>query len=127
LAQSIAADGAVTFTDKLNSIRLIRIASASQPNATTARFAVVTADGSNSGFAFDKVSTVDRTAGQAILATYRVDAEPDPVTGKTINDDVEQYVFWRNGVQVDIRLAGPHGADNVDPWRTITDSFRWSK
>jgi hypothetical protein len=24
-----------------------------------------------------------------------------------------------------VTLSGPAGADNVDPWRTVTDSFRW--
>jgi hypothetical protein len=24
-----------------------------------------------------------------------------------------------------VLLGGPAGADNVDPWRTITSSFRW--
>ena len=67
-----------------------------------------------------------RPAGSAYRAVYRVDGQPDPVTGKTVNNDVEQYTFWRNGTQVDLRLSGPHGADNVDPWKIITDSFRWA-
>ena len=25
-----------------------------------------------------------------------------------------------------VTLSGPHGADNVDPWRTVTDSLTWS-
>jgi len=24
-----------------------------------------------------------------------------------------------------VLLGGPAGADNVDPWRTVTNSFRW--
>jgi hypothetical protein len=39
---------------------------------------------------------------------------------------VERYEFFRNGHTVTLTLAGPVGADNVDPWRRITDSFAWS-
>jgi hypothetical protein len=28
-------------------------------------------------------------------------------------------------MQVTIVLSGAVGADNVDPWRTVTDSFAW--
>ena len=37
-----------------------------------------------------------------------------------------RYEFFRNGQTVALTLAGPLGADNVDPWRHITDSFRWA-
>jgi hypothetical protein len=26
-----------------------------------------------------------------------------------------------------LTLSGPKGADNVDPWRKITDSLRWQQ
>ncbi|MDT7564604.1 MAG: hypothetical protein QOG76_3228, partial [Pseudonocardiales bacterium] len=25
-----------------------------------------------------------------------------------------------------LTLSGPKGADNVDPWRKVTDSLRWT-
>ena len=70
---------------------------------------------------------MQRSAGTAVRTVYRVDGPADPVTGKTVNDDVETYTFWRNGRQVTLRLSGPHGADNVDPWKIVTDSFAWQK
>lgn len=124
--QSTATDGAVTFSDKLNSIQLTWTANAPRPSDAAVKASVLTAEGGRPGFAFGQVSTVQRSAGPALRATYRVDSEPDPVTGKTVNDDVESYVFWRNGERVQLRLAGPRGADNVDPWKIITDSFRWT-
>jgi hypothetical protein len=27
---------------------------------------------------------------------------------------------------VTLTLSAPVGSDNVDPWRTVTDSFRWA-
>jgi hypothetical protein len=38
---------------------------------------------------------------------------------------VERYEFWRAGREVVLTLAGPVDADNVDPWRTVSDSLRW--
>ncbi|MDT4904221.1 MAG: hypothetical protein QOH52_2237, partial [Pseudonocardiales bacterium] len=39
---------------------------------------------------------------------------------------VERYEFWKNGNEVVLTLAAPVGADNVDPWRKVTDSFAWT-
>jgi hypothetical protein len=71
------------------------------------------------------VKTVTRKAGPAVLATYGADADPNPVTGKVVHDAVERYAFWRAGKTVVLTLSGPQGADNVDPWRIVTDSFTW--
>jgi hypothetical protein len=40
-------------------------------------------------------------------------------------DSVERYEFYQNGVEGIVTVSGPAGADNVDPWRTVTGSFRW--
>lgn len=125
-ARTVAADGAVTFTDKLNAVRLYRSTGTSQPTVASITAAVTRAEGSRPGFALDRVATVTRTAGTSYRAVYQADGQPDPVTGKTVSNDVEQYTFWRGGAQVELRLSGPRGADNVDPWRTVSDSFRWA-
>jgi hypothetical protein len=44
-----------------------------------------------------------------------------------VRESVERYAFWHAGQQVVLTLSGPRGADNVDPWRTITDSLRWQR
>ena len=49
-------------------------------------------------------------------------AEDDSVL---IHDAVERYEFWKAGTEVVLTLSGPQGADNVDPWRIVTDSFGW--
>ena len=71
------------------------------------------------------MKSVARTAGAAILITYQADSAPNPVTGKVVVEAVERYEFWRNGLRVAITLVSPVGADNVDPWRKVTDSFAW--
>ena len=60
-----------------------------------------------------------------MLITYQGTSPPNPVTGKIGTDAIERYEFWRDGHEVILTLSGPVGADNVDPWRTITDSLQW--
>jgi hypothetical protein len=43
-----------------------------------------------------------------------------------VRQDVQRYTFWKNGNQVVLTLSGAVGADNVDPWHIVTDSFRWA-
>ena len=45
----------------------------------------------------------------------------------TVAEAVERYTFWSSGVEAVLTLAGPKGADNVDPWRTVSDSLRWQR
>ena len=40
-------------------------------------------------------------------------------------NDVERYEFRHGADTVVLILSGPKGADNVDPWRIVTDSLRW--
>lgn len=118
--------GATVFTDKLNSIRIEPV---SEPNAPT--IASVTslvlpklAHGEKR-FVPGKVSVVRRTAGSAVLVTYQADGPPAAVTAKVPHLAVERYEFWRNGRAVVLTLAGVKGADNVDPWKIVTNSFGW--
>ena len=116
---------AVLFTDKLNVIS-IWTAKAAAPTVASARAAEVPAiKRPLHGFALTGVSAVTRPAGTAVLIRYSADSQPDSVTGKVYKDAIERYEFYRNGTEAVVTLAGPAGADNVDPWRTVTNSFRW--
>ena len=79
------------------------------------------------GFTPGTVTLVTRKAGPAVRITYLAAAPADPVTGKARTNAVERYVFFHNGKDVVLTLSGPKGADNVDPWRIVTDSLRWSR
>jgi hypothetical protein len=115
----------ISFTDKLNTIT-IQTSRAAAPTMTTARAAEVPViHRSVHGFVLAGLSTVSRAAGTAVLIRYWADSQPDPVTGKIYKDAIERYEFYRNGTEAVVTLAGPAGADNVDPWRTVTNSFRW--
>ncbi len=116
---------ATTFTDKLNSIRIETRQAAAAPTVASATRELPTIKATAHGFVPGKVTAVGRKAGQAVRITYRADSAPDPVTGKTVADAVERYEFWHSGRTVVLTLSGPTGADNVDPWKLVSDSLRW--
>jgi hypothetical protein len=121
------AAGAVTFTDKFNSVRIETVPAATAPTVQSAeRDEVPALRAQATNFQLGKVSMVTRTGGSAVLVTYQVDGPPDPVTGKVARLDVERYEFWKDGRQATLTLSGAVGSDNVDPWKTISDSFRWA-
>jgi hypothetical protein len=119
--------GAVThFTDKLNSIDVQAHPARRAPTVASVRGPELKAVAANAkAYKPGTVSTVSRTPGRAVLATYQTAGSPNPVTGKTKPDAVERYAFFHNGQEVVLTLSGPKGADNVDPWRIVTDSLRW--
>ncbi len=117
--------GAV-FTDHFNTERLDRGTAAAAPTVGSVRSVTVPQlQSTNAGFALKDVTTVTRPAGTVVLTTYRANSATDPVTNKYVVLDVERYDFWKNGMLVTVTLSGPKGSDNVDPWKTITDSFTW--
>jgi hypothetical protein len=121
------AGGAVAFTDKLNTIRIESSAASAPLTVQKARSGELSSLAQSvKGFKAGKVSTVSRKAGTAVRITYLASSPADPVTGKTVTDAVERYVFFHRGRAVVLTLSGPKGADNVDPWRLVTDSVRWS-
>jgi hypothetical protein len=118
--------GTVSFTDKLNTISMETRPAPAAPTVASARQAELPAIQSASRrYEPGSVTQVRRAGGSVVLVTYRADAPADPVTGKVVHDAVERYEFWRGGTEAILILAGPVGADNVDPWRIVSDSFRW--
>jgi hypothetical protein len=118
--------GTVTFTDKLNTITVALGTAAAAPDPAAGQAELTALGTTTAGFAAGTVSAIERPAGPVLLLTYRADAPPDPVTGKVVNDDNERYEYWHApSALLTVTLAGPHGADNADPWRTVTDSVRW--
>ena len=119
-------NGTVTFTDNYNSIEV-----SSAPSAATPTIASVKASGladvsGDPTFKLGKISAITRTAGPAVRATYTIGSAPNPVTGKKALLAVERYLFEHNGTTVVLTLSGAKGADNVDPWRIVSDSLTWN-
>jgi hypothetical protein len=115
-----------TFTDKLNQVQVTEAKVDLAPTAASVNATDVPAlKAQVPQFALGTVSTVTRQAGPAVLVTYQGDSPPNQVTGKVVRDAFERYIFFHAGSRVDLTLSGPTNADNVDPWRIVTDSLRW--
>jgi hypothetical protein len=119
---------AVVFTDKLNSVRMDVIQVPAAPTVDSARAnEIPQIRAATQNPKMGTVQTVQRKAGPAVEISYSADGPPDPVTGKIVRDAVLRYEFFHNGTVAVLTLAGPIGADNVDPWRTVTYSFGWTR
>ncbi|WP_427925042.1 hypothetical protein [Streptomyces sp. cg40] len=117
---------ATVFTDKLNTVRVSTATVAAAPTVDSVTNTVIPQLKSQvPKFATPKVTEATRHAGRVVRLTYQGDSAKDPVTGKVVRDAFERYAFYRQGHEVDLTLSGPVNADNVDPWRIVSDSFAW--
>jgi hypothetical protein len=71
------------------------------------------------------IKNIGFSNGPAVLMVYESNSEPDPVVNKQVRLENSSYFFYRNGKLAELRLWAPLGADNVDQWNRISDSFRW--
>jgi hypothetical protein len=117
-----ATSAGVTFKDKDNAITA-RISQAATPTIASVRTDVRAISGAS---ITTDAHTISLPGGAAILATYRVDGSADPVTGKRPHLTVDHYELGgTGGRKAVLELASPVGADNVDAYRMIAESFRW--
>jgi hypothetical protein len=116
---------AVTFQDKSNTIT-IKVAQGSKP--TTASVAAQLKQESASDPCLSAGTPQATTAGpnQVIKVTYRTEGQKSPVTGQRPTISVDRYVYFKGGKVATVDLATPVGVDNVDAYRMISESFRWS-
>jgi hypothetical protein len=118
--------GSPVFTDKFNSVTIaVTTAPPTLDAATVSATEVPKLKSSVTGFVLGDLRMVRTSSGPAVRVTYAATSAPNPVTGATAALAVERYYFAHNGHEVALTLAGAKGADNVDPWKKITDSFRW--
>jgi len=117
----------VAFTDKLNTISVSWGSAASAPTVASAeRDEVPQLQTSERAFQLEKVSSTSLPAGSSVLMQFRENSTPNAVTGKQYRLDVLRYELFRTGTEAVITLSSPVGADNVDPWRIVSQSFQWA-
>jgi hypothetical protein len=124
-ARTDMSDG-VSFTDKLNTVTVQQRSGRPQPTTASVQASeLADISAHRSHVVPGAVEARSLPAGDAVHAAYSADSVADPVTGRVVTDDVELYVFWRNGEEVLLTLSGPHGADDVDAWHTVSSSVAW--
>lgn len=71
------------------------------------------------------VKQVKLSGGTAIIVSYDSNSEPGPVTNKQIRLENEKIYFNNGNKLAVLTLWAPLGADNVDQWNLISNSFKW--
>jgi hypothetical protein len=116
----------IVFADKLNSARFEQKQVPAAPTRDSVAASVVPAlKTAHPGFSLTDVAPFTRAGGSGVLVRYQQHAPANAVTAASRRQAVEEYLFWKSGTEVDVTLTSPTGADNVDPWKKITDSFAW--
>jgi hypothetical protein len=139
-ARTTTRDG-VSFTDKLNTVAVSWFASPGAPTVARARSKDVPAlRRSERAFALKHVldcapsctipystAPIDDSlpAAHAVVITYYSNSAPNQVTGKQYRLENLRFEFFAHGDEAALTLSGPVGSDNVDPWRLVSESFRW--
>jgi hypothetical protein len=116
----------VLFTDKLNTVVVSWTPATSAPTVTSAKQGEMpTLQRTTRAFALKSISSTSLPAGPAVLIDYQANSDPNRVTGKQYRQDILRYELFHAGKEFVLSLLSPVGADNVDPWRTVTESFSW--
>lgn len=78
------------------------------------------------GFGLISQNTATIAGAGYLHLSYHVLSPADPVTGKQVPQTVDRYyVPGANGLAT-VTLATPDGVDNVDAFRQMISSFKWS-
>ncbi len=123
-ARTEGRDG-VRFADKYNTIVVSITPAARQTVASAADEEVAALVKGGGAVRINTVRQATLRSGPALLIVYTSNSEPNPVTGKQRRLENNRYLISRGGKRATLDLAAPVGADNVDQWKLISDSFRW--
>lgn len=116
----------VNFQDKLDGVQ-VTVSDLSTPPTVQSVEQNQAADlkKSGKGVTVKSIKKVQLKGEAAILIVYDSNSDPDPVTGKQIQLENNNYLFYKNGKLATLKLWAPLGADNVDQWNLMSNSFNW--
>lgn len=116
----------VTFVDKLDGVMVTLTDTAAAPTTDSVRSKEVAAlEKSSRAVQVTGVKAVNLPSGSAVLVEYTSNSEPNDVTGKQVRLENSAYYFYKNGKLATLTLWAPLGADNVDQWQRMSQSFKW--
>jgi hypothetical protein len=118
-------DGA-SFVDKLDGV-VVKVAKAdAAPTVEIAKKNYVSElEKTERAVKVSAVKAVKLPAGPAIRIVYTSNSEPNQVTNKQVRLENERYLYFKDGKLVTLELYAPKGADNVDQWQLMSNSFEW--
>jgi hypothetical protein len=114
------------FADKYNAIDVaISTVSDAPTTSSVAHQEAVLLSKTGRAVKIGPIQSVKLQSGSAILIVYSSNSEPNPVTNRQLRLENNRYLIYRDGKLVSINLSAPLGADNVDQWKFISNSFKW--
>ena len=117
--------GRVTFRDKNNLVRIEVVkGSAATVAGVTAELAQLRRQTPSLRFDTPTRTTVDGM--RVVKVVYTTESAPNPVTGKRVKLVVDRYYVPGAGKHAVVDLGTPEGVDNVDAYRLMIESFRWT-
>jgi hypothetical protein len=117
--------GRVTFQDRNNLVRIvIAKGSAATVAGTSAELARLKRQTPSLRFEGPTRTTV--SGMPAVKVVYTTESAPNPVTGKRVKLVVDRYYIAGAGKHAVVDLGTPEGVDNVDAYRLMIESFRWT-
>jgi hypothetical protein len=116
----------VTFVNKFDGVKVQVTSVSSAPAAASAQTnEVKQIQSQGHAVTISGISEVKLPAGRAVVIKYTSNSDADPVTSKRIRLENVTYLFYRNGKEAMLTMWAPLGADNVDQWNRMANSFRW--
>jgi hypothetical protein len=115
----------VTFQNMGNTIT-IKVAPGPQPTPASVTAGLKQAAASDPCLTPGTPQVVTVGPNHVVKVTYSTLGQKSPVTGQRPKINVDRYVYSKGGKVATVDLATPVGVDNVDAYRMISESFRWS-
>lgn len=115
------------FVNKLDGVQVTVADASAAATAATARTREIAALTQNGrAVQVTQVLDVQLPGGPAVFVEYSSNSEPDAVTGKQVRLENNAYLIFHSGKLATLTLWAPVGADNVDQWKRIAESFKWA-
>lgn len=119
-------DGDVVFTSKLDGLSVTVTEAKAIPDLQSVRKnQAERLRKTGRAVAIKSIGDSRRQNGPAVRMVFESNSEPNPVTNKQVRLENNTYIYYRNGRVAELRLWAPVGADNIDQWDRISNSFRW--
>jgi hypothetical protein len=116
----------VRFSDKYNTLDVGISSLGANPTAASAKTTQVPElQKTSRAVTIATVKDVKLSMGPAVLITYSANSDPSPVTNKQVRLEHNRYLFYKDGKLATLDMSAPQGADNVDVWSLMANSFQW--
>jgi hypothetical protein len=115
-----------SFIDKLDGVVLTRSEAAAAPTAASVKKDYIPSlEKEGRAVKVLSVKSVKLPGGNAVRINYSSNSAPNAVTNKQVRLENQRFLLFKGGRLIALELYAPLGADNVDQWKLMSESFRW--